>query len=270
MVRTQQQGEFGLGQEQTPEWYREQFIALVTGGAGSQDIHADGVDTAFAKAGNSASDRYVQKDLARTKLHQRSLLPIVEQVGQVDHILDVGCCTGACTAALALSSKLDAKEVHGIDLDTDGVTLQAAHARAGLEGVLHKTKFKSASGTDLSFFDDESFDLVVSVSVLEFVPTVEERERMIYEMQRVTKPGGHIYLSTPSPWRLREFHSRRILGDFRPVLDKPWSSRPGTIEEMFREWKRLPAFQHRMPLVPERVKQLAARWQKFLYQKFEW
>ncbi len=262
-----QHDDFSIVQERTPEWYREQFVALVKGGAGSQDIHTTGASTEFAAASRSGSDRYIQKDLGRMIMHQNSLLPIVEQVGRVDRILDVGCCTGACTAALALSGKLDAKEVWGVDLDTDGVTLKAARARAGMEGVLHKTQFMAGSGTDMSSFDDESFDLVVSVSVLEFVPTDEERERMIRELQRVTKPGGHIYLSTPSPWRFREFHSRRFLGDFRRVLDKPWSSRPGKIEELFRGWERLPTFQHRMPLVPEWLKQLGARWQKFLYRK---
>ena len=78
-------------------------------------------------------------------------------------------------------------------------------------------------------FEDDSFDLVVSVSVLEFVPTASQRRDLVAEMKRVVRPGGHVFLATPSPLRLRELHSRRWFGDFVRRAGYPWATPPWDI-----------------------------------------
>ena len=48
-------------------------------------------------------------------------------------------------------------------------------------------------------FEDESFDTVLAVEVLEHVATPD---KMIAEVHRVLKPGGALLLSTPFVWRI--------------------------------------------------------------------
>ena len=55
-------------------------------------------------------------------------------------------------------------------------------------------KFKKEDGTNLSF-DNDSFDLTYSVSVIEHI--YKRFIDAVNEMVRVTKSGGYIYISTP-------------------------------------------------------------------------
>jgi len=91
------------------------------------------------------------------------------------------------------------------------------------------------AGSPLPFADD-SFDLVVSVSVLEFVPTARQRRELVAEMKRVARPGGHVFLATPSPWRLRDLHSRRWLGDFIRREGYPWATPPWEIGRLLADF----------------------------------
>ena len=56
------------------------------------------------------------------------------------------------------------------------------------------------SGMDLPF-GDQSFETVFSSQVLEHVP---EPWRMVEDMARVLKPGGHLILTAPHIWGLHE------------------------------------------------------------------
>jgi hypothetical protein len=59
-------------------------------------------------------------------------------------------------------------------------------------------------------------------------------------MIRVIRPGGFIFLSTPNPYRLRELHSRRWLGDYRRRRGYPWSCRPRQLRKMVSPCKLVP------------------------------
>lgn len=56
---------------------------------------------------------------------------------------------------------------------------------------------------DLSAFDDDSFDIVVSNSVLEHLPTPALQARMVSEVRRV---GTRVYLQTPNRYFPLEPH----------------------------------------------------------------
>lgn len=98
-------------------------------------------------------------------------------------VLDVGCGTGGNRALLE-----EFGEVWGVDSAASAVRF--AHDRGWPRVIL-------GSATDLPV-PDASFDLVTALGVIEHVP---DDERMLRELHRVTKPGGHILLMTSAhPW----------------------------------------------------------------------
>ena len=71
-------------------WLSE-FRNLVKAGASARDIHDPDCRIAFATAGPSACEAFVDRELQRVSLHQKSLCPLLEAfVGKVDRVLDVG------------------------------------------------------------------------------------------------------------------------------------------------------------------------------------
>jgi len=95
-----------------------------------------------------------------------------------DHVLDVGCGSGAVTRDIA--RRCAPAAVDGIDPSE----AQLAFARARMPG--DSAKFRVGDAMALPFVDD-SFDAAVMALVIFFVP---DPAKGVAEMARVTKPGG--------------------------------------------------------------------------------
>jgi SAM-dependent methyltransferase len=230
------------------EPHASELRRLVRLGAGARDIHVAepalscsgiGRDVGFARR-EGASDSFVERELARVETHRRGSCSLLEAfVGRTPRILDVGCSTGATAVALALSPVLAPEVVVGVDPDT--LSLHAAEVRAKGHGLdARRVSFARNRPCEALPFEGGSFDLVVCVSVLEFLPTVDARRQLAAEMARVTRPGGHVFVATPSPLRARDVHARRWLGDFFRRRGYPWASAPWAVRAMFRGCDRVP------------------------------
>ena len=101
-------------------------------------------------------------------------------------VLEVGCGAGFMAVALAQRGL----RVHAIDPVEAMVELARRHAaEAGVAGPL-----SVAIGDVYTLaFEDGSFDLVIALGV---IPWLERAEQAIQEMARVTRPGGHVILTT--------------------------------------------------------------------------
>src|SRR5215475_1585670 len=101
------------------------------------------------------------------------------------HILDCGCGPGSITVGLAKWAP-DGQTV-GIDLGADQLDEARALARdLGIENIT----FRQADIFDLPF-EDDSFDVVFSQTVLYHIPNTE---KAIAEIKRVLRPGGLVAL----------------------------------------------------------------------------
>ncbi len=98
-------------------------------------------------------------------------------------VLDVGC--GPAVIAAEVARQLDHSEVIGIDLSD----ARLVEARKQLNGRPNLSMQKG-SATSLPFAD-ESFDLVYSRFLLEYLP---DRQEAVAEMARVCRPGGRVLL----------------------------------------------------------------------------
>ncbi|MET0580954.1 MAG: class I SAM-dependent methyltransferase [Pseudoxanthomonas sp.] len=253
------------------EPHLSQFVQLIRQGAATWDVH----DSDTQHRGEvEVSEEFLARELARVEAHARNLcVTLVDHLGQTPCILDVGCGTGGGTVAMALS---ELKPERIIGVDADPVTLQAARVRAQAYGLpAEKADFQHVRAGNPLPFQDGTFDLVTCVSVLEFVTTVESRERFVAEMLRVTRPEGHLFLATPNPFVLRDYHSRRWLGDWIRRPDRAWSSTPVSIGRMLAGTRRIPLARYRL-LRHARLRHVAFAtpvlqwllpWQQWLVQK---
>ncbi len=232
------------------EPYLSEFTALIRAGAASQDVHDAAGDAGYASATGAADDGFVRREIERVDTHRRSLVPLLEEtVGRAPRILDFGCGTGGTTVALALSTALAADEVIGVDANPGAIRAATVRA-AGHDLPPSRVRFETVEpGAPLPGRD---FDLVVTVSVMEFITEPSAREQVIEQLKGAVRPGGYLFVATPRP-ALREYHSKRFLGDLRRGDGMPWSSPPWQLARWARGWERI-----RLP-VPARAQAIARK-----------
>jgi SAM-dependent methyltransferase len=86
------------------------------------------------------------------------------------------------------------------DLGQDTIRAAEEIARRHLsDSLFERLRFEVADGTQLPY-PDGSFDVTVSFSTVDHVPTAEGRQRFVDEMARVTRPGGRVVLTVPNRW----------------------------------------------------------------------
>ena len=123
-------------------------------------------------------------------------------------VLEVGCGQGHLTRRLA----------------DRGIDITGVDANPKASEIAGTDRVRYMKGEDLEF-DDESFDVVLSVHALEHIPPLDQA---ISEMARVLKPGGsalHIYPAEPvmglfaiptsmilhgTPFKAREVHCHKL------------------------------------------------------------
>ena len=145
----------------------EHYCTITLGGA------ALGAVAILEARGHAAG--YLQ--MVRTLIEEADLRP-----GEA--ILEVGCGTGVLDRWLARRTA-GANRITGIDINP--YLLREAGALARQEGVQDTIEFRDGNAESLPFTDN-SFDVVMSVTVIEEA----DADRMLAEMVRVTKPGGRV------------------------------------------------------------------------------
>ncbi len=115
--------------------------------------------------------------MVRTLVHESGLTP-----GEA--VLEVGCGTGAIVRWLYQNSG-GKNPVSGVDINR--YLLREAATLARLEGLDGSIRFEEGNAEELPY-DDDSFDVTMSVTVLEEV----DADKVLAEMIRVTRPGGRV------------------------------------------------------------------------------
>ena len=131
-------------------------------------------------------------------LEEALLLELIGSPGAL-RILDAGCGDGALATALA------GRGANMTGVDADPHMLAAGRVRA--EGMGMNLTFVEGDVRALPF-PDASFDVVVAVTVLCFVPDAQHAVR---EMARVMRPGGRMVIGELGRWNLWAA-KRRIKG----------------------------------------------------------
>ena len=136
-----------------------------------------------------------------------------DRLGLAQHrgrALDFGCGVGRVTAPLG--ARFD--EVTGLDVAASMVdTARQLHADRP------RCRFEVHRADDLSRYADGTFDLVVSVLVLQHLPSRQAILAYLGEFVRVLRPGGALVVQLPSkvppppalpPWQTRDGVRKRV------------------------------------------------------------
>lgn len=134
--------------------------------------------------GSSFHDHVIRRRMQRC-------LEAVDQLGPgTGRALDVGC--GAGQMALALHDR--GYDVSAIDI-SDGMleATRATFAAAGAEADIRAADMRHLP------YDDGTFEWVTALGAIEYVTDPGEA---VEEFARVLRPGGHVVVTSPNPYRL--------------------------------------------------------------------
>jgi SAM-dependent methyltransferase len=122
--------------------------------------------------------------------------------------LDFGCGAGRLTTALSMHFE------HCLGVDISARMIERAR---DVTADVENCTFAVLTGPDLASLQDCSFDLVVSLIVLQHIASAAGKERYIAEFVRVLRPGGLVAFQLPSqiPARHRIQPRPRLYGLLR-------------------------------------------------------
>lgn len=162
---------------------------------------------------NAAADHFDDEPLSFWALiGKRTVTNLKLQAGA--KVLDVGCGTGASALPAAQAVGKNGLVV-GVGVDLAARLLDRARTKAQAAG-LGNVEFRLADMTALNY-PEASFDAVVSVFSIFFVP---DMEGLVRELWRIVRPGGKLAVTTWGPRIFEPAYSRWLIavGTDRPDL----------------------------------------------------
>ena len=167
-------------------------------------------EEAARTAGYDPHDKWVGSYVEYEWTHLRPLLGVYGFNPAGLHVLEFGCNVGASSIVMAAMGG----NVTAIDVDEQMIAISGAnllrHNLKDCVEIVHVTDTRAQP------FADESFDLVLANSVLEYVAP-DELPAILKEIHRVMKPSGRMLLcGTASRLAPREIHSGRWFVNYLP------------------------------------------------------
>ena len=134
----------------------------------------------------------------------------LQHVRQNDTVLDCGCGLGQGTFLLSQR----AKKAIGLDIDSQFIAYCKEHCTV-CDFIRHDISHSMP-------FEDNHFDVVIAIEILEHLPTGSLVRKALTDMNRILKPGGFFVVSAPnrlfvegkSAVRLFKHMILRIAGNF--------------------------------------------------------
>jgi SAM-dependent methyltransferase len=171
----------------------------VTSGKATYSRSQEAVDAyeRKAEAGFESEDPRDQYSYMYSKM--RADYTLMERVGVENaHVLNVGC-------SFPVDEIYYARKIaRWVSVDISRETLRLAEevlARELHPELAKKFAFEYADACDLPF-EDDTFDVSVSMSTFDHLPTAKARQMAVDQMARTTRPGGWVIVTVANRWCL--------------------------------------------------------------------
>lgn len=164
-----------------------------------EEITRKYVQKRFPLASSGENEKVIQDWLRKVKNSEGLTQDIEKKIGHLHDkkVLDAGSGNGGISIALSLKGAL----AFGVDIEPELIEISKIHLQKYNFSV--PPTFLLYNGDKLPF-DDSTFDLAVSISVLEHT---DDPINYLSEISRTLKPGGMIYLAFPNKIWPKETHT---------------------------------------------------------------
>jgi SAM-dependent methyltransferase len=140
-------------------------------------------------------------------------------VSHEDYVLEIG-----CGSAKDLCKLVENHDCRAIGVDSSDLIVKFAENRVRKTGLCSKINVIKGDITNMNFFKDNQFDIVIAQSVL---ATIIDKNKVAREVSRVLKPGGHfgdielVWIDEPDNQLVYNVEKR--IGSFdRPLKSSEW------------------------------------------------
>src|SRR5262245_61370915 len=157
-----------------------------------------GIDPRFDTTGWESS--YSEEALAEEEMREW-LEQTIERIVRLKprRVLEIGCGTGMILYRVAPLCE----EYCGTDISVEALAMVRREVEGGGE-KLQQVRLLARGADDFSGMEENSFDLVILNSVVQYFPHVEYLVKVLEEAVKVTAPGGAIFIGDVRNYRLLE------------------------------------------------------------------
>jgi SAM-dependent methyltransferase len=160
---------------------------------------SDAAMTAYEHLGDELAEHDPRDQYTYMYSKFRSDYTLMESVGvEGKSVLNIGC-------SFPIDEIYYARKVGSwTAIDLSPTSLKAAEEIVKRElhpDLASKFSFREADACDLPF-ENDTFDMSVSMSTIDQIPSREAHQKSVDEMARTTKPGGHVVVTVANRWCL--------------------------------------------------------------------
>ena len=163
-------------------------------------------------------------------------------------VLEIGCGTGL------LLTRLGGECESYTGVDFSGRVVEQLREYVSTRGDLGEVALRQGVANDLSFAGDDSVDLVILNSVVQYFPDTDYLLEVLSEAVRVTRPGGHIFVGDVRSLALLEAYHASV------QLYKAHGDVP--VEEVRQRIRQAQRREEELVLDPVLFEELGRRWKK--------
>ncbi|HZE25195.1 MAG TPA: amino acid adenylation domain-containing protein, partial [Blattabacteriaceae bacterium] len=167
---------------------------------------------------------------------------------QPRRVLEIGCGTGLLLTQVAPHCEI----YTGLDFSAAALA-QLSHAIEEREDLRHVT-LRQGLAHELSFVADESVDLVVINSVVQYFPSTDYLVQVLKQAVRATSPGGHIFIG--------DVRSLPLLRAYHASVQLYKASPETPLEELRQRINKAQQAEEELVLDTVLFHEIADRWQR--------
>ena len=239
VVRAEQdERDASLSEESIAAWRELYESTYAQDSRGPEEFNIVGWESSFS--GAPIPDAEMRIWVNETVSHIQTLKP--------RHVLEIGCGTGLLLTRLAARTTT----YMGTDFSPLALTRLADHLKTRPD--LKHVELRSAPALDLEFLDDESMDLVILNSVVQYFPDIDYFLDVLTHAVRVTRTGGHIFVG--------DVRSLPLLSAFHVSVQLPRIPTGTTVEQLRQLVGQARRHDGELVLDPALFVELACRWEK--------